>query len=261
MFTETLFSLRRPRQGWTFLGRGDGMSALPAAAAATSSIRLGTALFGNPDSLLSLATETANLDILSHGRLSLGLSQHGWPDEGVSEGRRPRIGVRLKETITPLNRLWSEDEVSFKGSHHHLEKASIDVRPVQGEGIPLFVAGVTSVAVNLAATLADGWVHPSEGNPDGAARGCDYVRQGAARAGRDPDSLELGKTIYISVDDSRFRAKNRIAPILQSFYTGYNVDSWCAFGNPAECAALIQGFLDVGITTLMLCLVPADVGP
>jgi alkanesulfonate monooxygenase SsuD/methylene tetrahydromethanopterin reductase-like flavin-dependent oxidoreductase (luciferase family) len=34
-FTETLFSLRRPRQGWTFLGRGDGMSALLAAAAAT----------------------------------------------------------------------------------------------------------------------------------------------------------------------------------------------------------------------------------
>ena len=122
-----------------------------------SSIRLGAALFGNPDSLLSLATETANLDILSHGRLSLGLSQHGWPDEGVSEGRRPRIGVRLKETITLLNRLWSEDEVSFKGSHHHLEKASIDVRPVQEGGIPLFVSGVTSVAVNLAATLADGW--------------------------------------------------------------------------------------------------------
>ena len=222
---------------------------------------MGTALFGNPDSLLSLATEIPNLDIFSHGRLSLGLSQHGWPDEGVSEGRRPRIGVRLKEAITLLNRLWSEDEVSFKGSHHHLEKASIDVRPVQGEGIPLFVAGVTSVAVSLAATLADGWVHPSGGNPDGAARGCDYVRQGAARAGRDPDSLELGKTIYISVDDSRFRAKNRIAPILQSFYSGYNVDSWCAFGNPAECAALIQGFLDVGITTLMPCLVPADVGP
>ena len=108
--------------GMAFLGRGDGMSALPAAAAATSSIRLGTALFGNPDSLLSLATETTNLDILSHGWLNLGLSQHGWSDEGVSEGRRSRIGVRLKETITLLNRLWSEDEVSFKGNHHHLER-------------------------------------------------------------------------------------------------------------------------------------------
>ena len=121
--------------------------------------------------------------------------------------------------------------------------------------------GLPACRLTWPPTLANGWVHPTGGNPDGAARGCDYVRQGAARAGRDPDSLELGKTIYISVDDSRFQAKNRIVPILQSFYTGYNVDSWCAFGNPAECAALIQGFFDVGITTLMLCLVPADVGP
>ncbi|MCH2509864.1 MAG: hypothetical protein MK109_06345 [Dehalococcoidia bacterium] len=88
------------------------------------------------------------------------------------------------------------------------------------------------------------------------------LRQTGRRQSRaDPDSLELGKIIYISVDDVRFWAKNRIVPLLQSFYTGYNVDSWCAFGNPAECAAFIQGFLDVGITTLMLCLVPADAGP
>jgi len=267
-FTETLFSQaqairRRTSPGWTFLGPGDGVSALAAASAATSRIRLGAAMFGNSDSILSFAEETANLDIVSHGRLSVGLSQHRWPEEGISEGRRPRIGVRFNETITLLKRLWSEDEVSFKGSHHHLEKASIDVRPVQEGGIPLFVAGVTSAAVDLAATLADGWVHPSGGIPYGAARGCDYVWQCAARAGRDPDSLELGKIIYLSIDNSRFRAKararERIAPLLQSFYGGYDVDNWCAFGKPAECAAFIQGFLDAGITTVMLCLVPADV--
>jgi alkanesulfonate monooxygenase SsuD/methylene tetrahydromethanopterin reductase-like flavin-dependent oxidoreductase (luciferase family) len=257
-FTEMLFS-----QSWRSLRGRDRLIALPAAAAATSRIRLGTAPLENSDSILSLATETANLDIVSHGRLSVGLSQHRWPEEGVSEGRRPRIGGRLEETITLLKRLWSEDEVSFKGSHHNLENASIDVRPVQEGGIPVFVAGFASAAVNLAATLAEGWVHPSGGIPYGAARGCDYVRQCAARAGRDPDSLELGKIIYLSIDDNRFRAKararKRIAPLLQSFYGGYNVDSWCAFGKPAECAAFIKGFLDAGITTLMLCLVPADV--
>ncbi|MCH7737060.1 MAG: LLM class flavin-dependent oxidoreductase [Chloroflexi bacterium] len=257
-FTEMLFS-----QGWRGLRSRDRVSALSAAAAATSSIRLGTALLGNMDSILSFATETANLDILSQGRLSLGLSQHRWPDEGISDGRWPRIGGRLEETITLLKRLWSGDEVSFKGSHNNLEKASIDVRPAQEGGIPVFVAGVTSAAVNLAATLADGWVHPSGGIPYGAARGCDYIRQGAAKAGRDPDSLELGKIIYLAIDDSRFRAKararNRIAPLLRSFYGGYDVDNWCAFGPPSECAAFIRGFLDAGITTVMLCLVPADI--
>jgi len=46
---------------------------------------------------------------------------------------------------------------------------------------------------------------------------------------------------------------------LESRYICYDVDNWCAFGEPAECAAFIQSFLDVGINTLMLCLVPADV--
>ncbi|MDE0823292.1 MAG: hypothetical protein OSB07_04890 [Dehalococcoidia bacterium] len=89
-------------------------------------------------------------------------------------------------------------------------------------------------------------MHPSGGIPEGVARGCEFVKRLARDAGRDPDSIELGKIIYLSIDDNCRRAKNQIAPLLQSFYTGYNVDSWCAFGNPAECAAFIQGFLDGG---------------
>ena len=85
------------------------------------------------------------------------------------------------------------------------------------------------------------------------------VRRLASIAGRDPDSLELGKVVYLSIDDNKGRARQRIAPLLQSFYEGYNVDGWCAFGPPAECAAFIRGFLDAGITTVMLCLVPPDV--
>ena len=254
-FTETLFS-----QTWMGQRGLDHLSALTAAAAATSRIRLGTAQMGSPSPpILSFAAELADIDRLSSGRLSLGLSQHGWPDEGVGERKWPRVGGRLKETITVLKKLWSEAEVSFKGSHFNLESASIDVRPVQHGGIPILVAGVTSASVNLAATLADGWVHPSGGIPGGVARGCDMVRRLATRAGRDPDSLELGKIIYLSIDDNRGRARKRIAPLLQAFHGGYNVDSWCAFGRPAECAAFIRGFLDAGITTVMLCLAPPDV--
>ena len=255
--TETLFS---HALGWAISGRPDNSDALPAAAAATSRIRLGTAQTGSPSTpISSIAAELANLDRLSSGRMILGISLGQWPDEAGREPRRPRVGVRLMETITVLKRLWSEDEVSFNGSHINLDKASIDVRPVQDGGIPVLVAGVTSASVNQAATLADGWVHPSEGIPEGVARGCDMVRRLAAQAGRDPDSLVLGKIIYISIDNNRFRPRERIAPLLQSFYNGYDVDNWCAFGKPAECAAFIQSFLDVGINTVMLCLVPADV--
>ena len=259
-FTEMLFS---HGSAWGWVGqrrRQDHSSVFAAAAAATSRVRLGTAQIGSPaPGILSFATEMADADNISGGRLSLGISQHQWPDEGVRERNPPRIGARLKETITVLKRLWSEAEVSFKGHHITVEGASIDVRPVRDGVIPILVAGVTSAEVNVAATLADGWVHPSGGVAEGAARGCDMVRQVANKIGRDPDSLELGKIIYLAIDNARVRARRRLAPLLQTFYHGYNVDDWCAFGPPTECAAFIQGFLVAGITTVMLCLVPPDV--
>ena len=253
-FTEMLFSRGRVDDKGP-----DTFGVLPAAAAVTSRIRLGAAPLGETASVLSFATDSAGMDILSGGRLSLGLSRGRWPDEGAGERRRPRIAGRLRETITLLKRFWSEDEVSFKGSHINLEKASIDVRPEQDGGIPILIGGVTSASVNLAATLADGWVHPSGGIPGGAARGCDMVRRLASMAGRDPGSLELGKIIYLAIDNNKGRARRRIAPLLQSFYHGYDVDNWCAFGPPDECAAFIRRFLDAGITTVMLCLTPPDV--
>ena len=62
--------------------------------------------------------------------------------------------------------------------------------------------------------------------------------------------MDLVKVIYLSIDDNRAKARERIAPFLEGFYRGrYDVDSWRAFGPPADCA---------GFTTVMLCLVPPD---
>ena len=105
--------------------------------------------------ILSFADEMANIDNLSGGRLSLGLSNGSWPGEGDRDGSRTKAGGRLQETITVLKSLWLEPEVSFKGSHFNLEGASLDTRPIQNGGIPILVAGVTSASVNLAA-------HPSQ---------------------------------------------------------------------------------------------------
>ena len=253
--TEMLFN-----RAWTGSNGLDSFGVLTAAASVTSRIRLLTAvLWPLHQPILSFADEMANIDNLSGGRLSLGLSNGSWPGEGDRDGSRTKAGGRLQETITVLKSLWLEPEVSFKGSHFNLEGASLDTRPIQNGGIPILVAGVTSASVNLAATLADGWVHPSGGAPECIERGCQIVKQVAERAGRDPDSLDLVKVIYLSIHDNRAKARERIAPFLEGFYRGrYDVDSWCAFGPPADCAAFIKRFLDAGFTTVMLCLVPPD---
>ena len=254
--TEMLFN-----RAWTGTRGLDPFGVLAAAATATSRIRLLTAvLWPMRHPILSFATEMASMDRLSGGRLSLCISNHTWPDEGRRNDPRFRRGGRLEESITVLKRLWTESEVSFKGSHFNLDHASVDVRPVQAGGIPILVAGTTSASLSLAATSADGWVHPSGGIPEEVGRGCLMVRHLAGEAGRDPDSLDLAKIIYLSVDDDQARARSRIGPVFGSFYSGsYNVERWCAFGPPAECANFIRGFLDIGINTILLCMTTPDV--
>jgi len=102
-----------------------------------------------------------------------------------------------------LKSLWLESEVSFKGSHFNLEGASLETRPIQNEGIPILVAVVTSASVNLAVTLANGWVQPAGGAPECIERGCQIVKRVAEMAERDPDLLNLVKVIYLPIDDNR----------------------------------------------------------
>ncbi len=92
--------------------------------------------------------------------------------------------------------------------------------------------------IRLAATLADGWVHPSDGIPETLLLFSAAVKYLALEAERDPNALELEKVIYLAIDDDKAQARRRLA-ILQQFYgRGYIVYNCCAYGPPADCAAL-----------------------
>jgi alkanesulfonate monooxygenase SsuD/methylene tetrahydromethanopterin reductase-like flavin-dependent oxidoreductase (luciferase family) len=249
---------------------------------ATSRIRIGLSdtNLAPRQSFLEQVQQFASLDRLSGGRLMVGVAQNGWPGEAgpnpsealltrlvdgtpapgaIPIAIRPnrmwaRQGGRLEESITAMQRLWSGEEVSFRGSHHRLDGVSLPVVPAQSGGIPLLVGGTTAASVRLAATRAAGCVHPSGGIPEEMGPYIQVIRQLAEQAGRDPASLHLGKLIYLSLDDDRARARLRLTR-LQSFWgPRYNIDAWCAFGPPAECAAFLRRFLDAGINLLLLAV-------
>ena len=158
-----------------------------------------------------------------------------------------------------LKKLWAEGEVSFRGSHFRIENASIPDRPVQPGGIPILVGGASLASIRLAATLADGWVHPSGGIPEQLLLFCSTVKYQALEAGRDPGALELKKVIYLAIDDDKVQAWNRLS-VLQQFYgRGYRVNNWCAYGPSADCAAFIRRVLDSGIKRVLVCLMRPDV--
>src|SRR6267378_2018085 len=126
------------------------LPALAAAAAATTRLRVGTAL---------LAREAATLDVLSDGRLELGLGAGHMQSEYEQAGLAFDPGAtrveRLGEAVVILKRLLEGESVTFAGRHYRVTGHSIHPRPVQRPRPPVFIGGNAPRLLTLAAREAD----------------------------------------------------------------------------------------------------------
>lgn len=135
------------------------LPALTAAAGVTSRIRLGTWVLANDFRHPAvLAKEAATLDLLSAGRLELGLGA-GWMNEDYEQTGIPRDrpGVRIErlgETLAVLRGLWQEGPFSFEGRHYTVRALDGHPRPVQ-RSPPIQVGGGGRRILSLAAREAD----------------------------------------------------------------------------------------------------------
>ncbi len=135
--------------------------ALAAAAAATTSLRVGALVFGNDyRHPVVLAKEAATLDVLSDGRFELSLGA-GWMrsdyDQAGMTYDHPAVRVdRLEEAIKVVQGLLrTEDPFSFHGEHYEVLAHSLAPRPVQKPGPPLIVGGGGRRVLSIAARHAD----------------------------------------------------------------------------------------------------------
>jgi probable F420-dependent oxidoreductase len=160
-------------------------------AAHTSTLNLGTGILILPQrNPLVLAKEAASLDVLSGGRLRLGIGV-GWLEEefdalGVPFADR---GHRADEYVDVLHTLWEEDNVSFQGEFVEFDRVAVNPKPVQGR-VPIVVGGHSMAAARRAGLLGDGFF-PGKGSPKELADLFDVARQTAEDAGRDPEALEF----------------------------------------------------------------------
>jgi probable F420-dependent oxidoreductase len=172
----------------------DPLAALTYAGAATSRIRLGVATICLPYvSPTYLAKQAATVDILSGGRLDLGLGIGWMPEEFVATGASmARRGPRAAEYVAVLRQLWAdEDRSEFNGEFYEIPPSSVAPKPAQPGGPPILLGGLARPALERAGRIADGWVTSSRTDLSRIAEGVGIVREAAAQAGRDPDAMRI----------------------------------------------------------------------
>jgi len=160
-------------------------------AAQTTRLNLGTGVLILPQRNPGvLAKECATLDMMSGGRMRLGIGV-GWLEEefdalGVSFADR---GARTDEYVAALRALWTEPEATLHGQFVNYDRAISQPQPANGP-IPIIVGGHTKIAARRAGRLGDGFF-PGRGSNDELRELFTIMRQSAEDAGRDPDAIEL----------------------------------------------------------------------
>lgn len=142
---------------------GDQLSpiaALATAAAVTKSLRVGTLVFANDFRHPAvLAKEAATLDLLSDGRLEVGVGA-GWMTAdytwtGIAHDRAGLRIDRMIEAIEVLRGLWGDEVFSFDGHHYTITEMNGFPKPVQAGGPPITIGGGAKRVLSTAARLAD----------------------------------------------------------------------------------------------------------
>jgi probable F420-dependent oxidoreductase len=223
----------------------------------TSRLRLGTAVY-----LLALrapaiaAKMTATLDVLSGGRLIFGVGVGGEnPKEfevcGVPHGER---GARVSEAIDVVRTLWRDTPATFKGRFTQFSGVSLDPKPVQTPGPPIWIGGRSDAALARAGRQGDGWVSYVV-QAERYAQSLAKIRSAAAAAGRTLDGFAAAHLAFVTVGRDWESAKavwaealtKRYAQDFEPLARKYGI-----IGTPDQCAETLSRFRAAGCNYVIL---------
>lgn len=221
--------------GWSTLTVSDHLDdqlapvpAAMAAAAATSTLRIGTMVLANDyRHPVMVAKEAATLDVLTGGRFELGIGA-GWMTSDYRAAGIPldRPGLRIErltEALEILRGLWADEPLTFAGRHYTIDALDGTPTPVSAGGPKLVIGGggerilrlaattadIVALNVNLRAGVIDERAFP-DGTPDATDRKIGWLRDAA---GDRFDQLELQARVHLAmVTDDRDSVIHELAP-------------------------------------------------
>lgn len=208
------------------------MSALMAAADATSTLRIGSLVFDNDyRHPVVLAKEVATLDVLSEGRFDLGLGA-GWMVKDYDESGIPfdppgaRI-ERMEEAVKILKGIFTNEKFSFSGKHYSINGIEGTPSPVQKPHPPILIGGggrkMLSVAgreadiVHINFNLSEGRINATMARTGFASAMAEKVQWVRQAAGDRFEQLEMGLTVFVAtVTDDRDSIASAMATALRA---------------------------------------------
>lgn len=241
--------------------RLEALTTLAAVAARTGQVKLGTAvLLSALRHPVLLANEAANVDILSNGRLILGLGvatknptvEREFAACGVPFSRR--LGI-FEEGVEIMRRLWTDPQVTFQGRHFQLTDVSLGLRPVQRGGIPLWLAGGVDAAMRRMLRLGDGWF-PNPNSPRAFADSWARVQTLGREMGRDVSGLHRCVYTTLNINADVAQAERELRAFVEGYYNApYEVmmraQGLCA-GTAETCARWLRDFALAGAQTVVI---------
>ncbi len=237
---------------------------MAALAAVTSTVRLGQMCTCNsyrPPSYL--AKVAASIDAISNGRLEMGIGA-GWYEHEYDGYGYPfpnpstRIGM-LREGIEIMQRMWTEDEVTYEGRFYNLKGAICRPRPVQQPHIPLWVAGGgEQLTLNVAARYAS-YTNFAQGIEEFAHKS-EILRGHCEDVGRDFDEIVRSNNFTVVCEETEAAVEERLAWVREHYRPFVDEDRLDGIeamyrrtaGTPEQLVETIRAWEDVGAGYIIL---------
>jgi len=239
----------------------ESLTTLAGLASVTERVELGTGVLALPlrDPVV-LAKATSTLDVMSRGRLILGVAAGWYRREfdavGVPYSER---GATFERHLDLLTRFWTEASVSGRAGEVSFTDAVMLPKPARRPRPPVLVGGYVDRVLRRVATLGDGWLayfYTAASFRDSWTKVCHH----AAQVGRDPEMLDNVSQLVVCVDDTFDRADRQARDFMDRYF---DTPEWSEAtqdhairGTPEECAEQLWAHIEAGVRHV--CLIPCD---
>lgn len=241
-------------------GPGPRLSALPLltfAAALTSRVTLATGILQAAlRSPALLAKSITTLDHLSGGRVLLGVAAGSDPQAYRACGlSTEKIGGQLDDCLALMKRFWTGDPVTDTSPRWDMENAQLNPRPVQRPHPPIWFGGSSPLAIKRAVRVGSGWLSPGASSTERYLKELAMVREIASQAGHTDETFKVGKRVYLAVDESSDKARDKLREWFGRTYAGRDpaaVDDVAVWGTPDMILEQLAPLLESRPDTLVL---------